>query len=140
MTVDVGDRGEEKGDSDADNVDLGEDDIRIETIGRVSAKEYLAQRRSAPWTTNRAWAEMPDHLRRSVKLWCGVAVRRQGGGYDGGLKSADDSMSLLSSEDSEDEVERREMRSPSTSEAPSGPQRIPAERKNTLSSFPHATI
>ena len=52
------------------------------------------------------------------------------------MKSADDSMSLLSSEDSEDEIERREMPSPSVPEAPSEPARIPAERKMFPPRFP----
>ena len=72
-------------------------------------------------------------------MWCAMAVRRQGGGYDGVLKSVDDSMSLLSSEDSEDEIERREMWSPSVPEAPSELARIPAERKMHPSASRHGS-
>ena len=94
--------------------------MSIERICRVSSKEYWAQRKSAPWTTNRTWATMPDHVRRSIKM-CMRAVRHESGGYDGGLRSSDNSMSLQSSEDSDDEVERREMRSPILYEAPREP-------------------
>ena len=59
MTANVDGLGEEEDGSDYEN-------LCIETIGNISPKEYWAQRKSAPWTTNRAWAKMPDHLRRNV--------------------------------------------------------------------------
>ena len=62
-------------------------------------------------------------------MWCAMAVRREGGGYDGGLKSFDNSMSLQASEVSEDEMERRDMRSPFTYEAPIELAQAPVDQR-----------
>ena len=59
-----------------------------------------------------------------------MAVRRESGGYDGGMKNSDNSMVLQSSEDSEDEEERRRGRTPSVDPVPSVRVRTPGRSED----------
>jgi len=59
-----------------------------------------------------------------------MAVRRESGGYDGGMKNSDNSMVLQSSEESEDEEERRKGRAPSVDSLPSVRVRAPARSQD----------